>query len=104
MCLDKPHRPASKAPQRKKSPEDNNPLSKRVFEVQNASSNALQLKWSHGHYPGVKVLYKLECGIGHKINGIEQFKNVYQGEQPSFTLLNLQSKYFTLIDVELHIN
>ncbi|CAK68485.1 unnamed protein product (macronuclear) [Paramecium tetraurelia] len=62
---------------------------KRKFIKQLCQSNSIQLQWTHSKQ---KVDYNLEMGIGMKIKGVEQFKQVYKGTDPQFTINGLQTK------------
>ncbi|CAK64561.1 unnamed protein product (macronuclear) [Paramecium tetraurelia] len=62
---------------------------KRKFVKQLCQSNSIQLNWTHSKQ---KVEYNLEMGIGMKIKGIEQFKQIYQGTEPQFIINGLQAK------------
>ncbi|CAD8211207.1 unnamed protein product [Paramecium octaurelia] len=62
---------------------------KRKFIKQLCQSNSIQLQWTHSKQ---RVDYNLEMGIGMKIKGVEQFKQVYKGTDPQFTISGLQTK------------
>ncbi|CAD8124826.1 unnamed protein product [Paramecium sonneborni] len=62
---------------------------KRKFIKEVCQQNSIQLQWTHSKQ---KVEYNLEMGIGMKIKGVEQFKQVYRGIESSFTINGLQTK------------
>eukprot|EP00347_Sterkiella_histriomuscorum_P016401 403353329 len=62
-----------------------NLLKKRVFTKTECSSTSIKLQWDHQKdsqfsFGQVTILYLLEYGIGVKVNGVEQFRQVYQGK------------------------
>ncbi|CAD8211716.1 unnamed protein product [Paramecium octaurelia] len=62
---------------------------RRKFIKQLCQSNSIQLNWTHSKQ---KVDYNLEMGIGMKIKGVEQFKQIYLGTDPQFIINGLQAK------------
>ncbi|CAD8126165.1 unnamed protein product [Paramecium sonneborni] len=62
---------------------------KRKFIKEICQQNSIQLQWTHSKQ---KVEYNLEMGIGMKIKGVEQFKQIYQGIESQFTITGLQTK------------
>ncbi|CDW79206.1 UNKNOWN [Stylonychia lemnae] len=60
-------------------------LKKRQFTKTECSSTSIKLQWEHQKeqqfsFGSVTVIYILEYGIGVKVNGVEQFRQVYQGK------------------------
>ena len=61
---------------------EDNPLRKRVFLNISKTSSSVQVSWSHANKTktGKRVQYILEYGVGIKMNGEEQFRQIYKGK------------------------
>jgi hypothetical protein len=60
-------------------------LKKRVFTKTECSSTSIKLQWEHikdqqSSFGAQAIVYLLEYGIGVKVNGSEQFRQVYHGK------------------------
>ncbi|CDW73680.1 isoform a [Stylonychia lemnae] len=57
------------------------PLMKRRFLVRASYSSSVQVSWSHPKGSNIEGLrYILEYGVGIKVNGHEQFRQIYKGK------------------------
>ena len=61
---------------------EENPMRKRVFLNIAKTSTSVQVSWSHANKTktGKRVQYILEYGVGIKMNGEEQFRQIYKGK------------------------
>ncbi|KAL4464720.1 hypothetical protein ABPG74_011281 [Tetrahymena malaccensis] len=69
-----------------------NPLAKRVITKTYSTSTSIMLQWTHSAYYQGDIKYAVEFGIGMKIGGKEQFKQVYLGSSPQYVIEGLQPK------------
>ncbi|EAR95495.2 fibronectin type III domain protein (macronuclear) [Tetrahymena thermophila SB210] len=69
-----------------------NPLAKRIITKTYSTSQSIMLQWTHSAYYQGDIKYAVEFGIGMKIGGKEQFKQVYLGSSPQYIIEGLQSK------------
>ncbi|KAL4508112.1 hypothetical protein ABPG72_021485 [Tetrahymena utriculariae] len=69
-----------------------NPLAKRVITKTYSTSSSIMLQWTHSAYYQGDIKYAVEFGIGMKIGGKEQFKQVYLGQTPQYVIEGLQPK------------
>jgi hypothetical protein len=58
---------------------DDDPYSARQFMKKLATSTAIQVSWTHPPNPPSELVYALEYGVGMKVGGVEQFRQVYKG-------------------------
>lgn len=61
---------------------EEDPMRKRVFLNIAKTSTSVQVSWSHSNKnkTGKRIQYILEYGVGIKMNGEEQFRQIYKGK------------------------
>lgn len=71
---------------------DSDPYSVRQFIKKLATSTAIQVSWTHPPVPLSDLVYALEYGVGMKVGGIEQFRQVYKGPAHTCIITDLLPK------------
>ena len=84
-----------------------NPLAKRIILKSSSTATSImvksncvvlnfecykQISWTHSQQETVSVLYKVEFGIGAKVNGQEQFREAYRGPNNTCIINDLRPK------------
>ena len=68
------------------------PLRKRVFIHVAQTSTSIQVAWSYAPNLGKKVQYILEYGVGIKVSGKEQFRQIYKGKAHKCIITDLMPR------------
>lgn len=76
----------------RKSEVNEDPYSIRQFIKNQATSTAIQVSWTHPQSPPADLVYALEYGVGIKVGGIEQFRQVYKGTAYTCIITDLLPK------------
>jgi hypothetical protein len=73
---------------------EENPMRKRVFLNIAKTSTSVQVSWSHANKTktGKRVQYILEYGVGIKMNGEEQFRQIYKGKAHKWIITDLMPR------------
>jgi hypothetical protein len=73
---------------------DADPLHRRVFVLVSQTSTAIQVSWSHpANFTKKNVLqYVLQYGIGVKVSGQEQFRQIYKGKAHKCIITDLMPR------------
>jgi hypothetical protein len=71
---------------------DDDPYSARQFMKKLATSTAIQVSWSHPPNSPSELVYALEYGVGMKVGGVEQFRQVYKGPAHTCIITDLLPK------------
>jgi hypothetical protein len=67
-------------------------LDKRVFILIQQTATSIKLSWNHPIKPASNLEYCLEYGIGTKVQGLEQFREVYHGSAKTCIVTDLLPK------------
>lgn len=71
---------------------EENLLEPRFFIKKLASSNSIQVSWTHPVKAHPDLIYCLEYGVGIKISNVEQFRQVYRGPAHTCIITDLLPK------------
>ena len=70
------------------------PLAKRRFLTMAKTSNSVQVAWTHPSEGLKTLLYVLEYGVGIKVAGKEQFRQIYKGKAHKCIITDLMPRYY----------
>lgn len=73
---------------------EEDPMRKRVFLNIAKTSTSVQVSWSHSNKnkTGKRIQYILEYGVGIKMNGEEQFRQIYKGKAHKWIITDLMPR------------
>lgn len=69
------------------------PLAKRRFVTMAKTSTSVQVAWTHPTEGLKTLLYVLEYGVGIKVAGKEQFRQIYKGKAHKCIITDLMPRY-----------
>lgn len=67
-------------------------MRKRVFIHVAQTSTSIQVAWSYAPNLSKKVQYILEYGVGIKVSGKEQFRQIYKGKAHKCIITDLMPR------------